>query len=153
MSQRLQEILEELKRREALNNPAQISFIDENFPKQKELILDPARFQAWNCTRRGAKSTSFAKKVLKKLYENPGHEAVYAALTLDSAKKILWKPLVNELERNEIPYIGYEREGILKIKNGRGKRGLIDCSILHMFGVNSNYKEMAKILGQKISMV
>lgn len=149
MSQRLQEILAEIK----LRSQVRPSFVDEKFPKQKELILDPARFQAWNCTRRGAKSTSFARKVIKKLYENPGHDAVYAALTLDSAKKILWKPLVEILDSTNVPYVAYEREGVIKIRNGSGPRGTINCSTLSMFGVNSNYKEMAKILGQKISMV
>jgi len=150
---RLQELVQELKQRELARNLSSISFVDERFPKQKELILDTARFQAWNCTRRGAKSTSFARKVLKKLHENPGHDAIYAALTLDSAKKILWKPLVEVLEANSVPYIGYEREGVIKLRNGTGDRGLSNCSTLSMFGVNSNYKEMAKILGQKISMV
>lgn len=138
MSQRLQEILSELQSRKQLSK---VDFIDHKFPKQKELVLDTERFQAWNCTRRGAKSTSFAKRALKKLWENPGTNGLYLALTADSAKEILWKIIEAELDSQKISYRTNETLKRFTLSNG---------SELRFFGVDSSFKEMKKILGNKL---
>lgn len=140
--ERLKAIQKELSKRRRILHPP--TFIDDNFPKQKELILDPHRFQLWNCTRRGAKSTSFAKRACKKLNENPGHKGLYMALTLDSAKEILFDVVEKELDDNSIGYKADRNKGIFRLENG---------SQLRFFGVDSSYKEMKKALGQKLSIV
>ena len=63
---------------------------------------------------------------------------------MDSAKGILWDAVEQELQDNKVPYKGFEREGIFDLKNG---------SLFRMFGVDSNYKEMKKILGQGYDLV
>ena len=132
-------ILGEMKRRNGGGD-----FLDPIFTKQNELITDTSRFQAWNCTRRGAKSTSFAKRALTKLLATPGSKGLYLALTLDSAKEILWDVVCKELDDRMIPYRGYENQGIFLFKNK---------SQLRFFGVDGSYKEMKKILGQKQKIV
>jgi hypothetical protein len=139
MSDRLKEVIAELRKRQGTP-----SFIDRTFPKQCELLEDPSRFQAWNCTRRGAKSTSFAKRALRKLVNSPGSKGLYLALTLDSAREILWDVVEQQLTENFIPFKGYRREGIFRLDNG---------SQLRFFGVDGSYKEMKKILGQKQAIV
>jgi phage terminase large subunit len=140
--ERLRVIVEELKRRKALQTPP--SFLDPIFVKQNELIQDTSKLQAWNCTRRGAKSNSFARKVVKKLVENPGHKALYMALTLDSAKEILFDVVEELLESRNIGHKADRNKGIFRLDNG---------SQLRFFGVDASYKEMKKALGQKLSMV
>lgn len=137
----LEQIVLELQRR---SNRAQVSFIDENFAKQKEILLDNSRFQAWLCTRRGGKSTTFAKKALARLVNNSGHKGLFLALTLDSAKSILWDIVESELDQKKIKYTPYKQQGIFQLENK---------SQLRFFGVDSSYKEMRKILGQKLSIV
>jgi phage terminase large subunit len=137
---RLQKILREIRRREQVA----ASFIDPKFPKQSEILNDKSRFQAWLCTRRGAKSNTFARKVLTRCLNNPGSKALYLALTLDSAKAILWDVIENLLDERQIEYTPHKQQGIFDFPNK---------SQLRFFGVDSSYKEMKKILGQKLSIV
>lgn len=66
------------------------------------------------------------------------------ALTLDSAKEISWTAFKEELDSKGIEYTSNESKGILVLQNN---------SRIRLFGVNSNYKEMKKILGQKLRRV
>lgn len=137
---RLQRILEEIQRR----SNRIVSFLDPKFTKQNEILNDTSRFQGWLCTRRGGKSTTFAKKALTRLLNNPGHKGLYLALTLDSAKSILWDIIESELDSRRISYKPYKQQGIFELANK---------STLRFFGVDASYKEMRKILGQKLSIV
>lgn len=137
---KLQRIIQELKRREQ----REASFIDPNFPKQVEILADKSRFQGWLCSRRGGKSTTFAKKCLTRLLNNPGSKGLYLALTLDSAKSILWDVIEGELDSRQIEYTPHKQQGIFDFPNK---------SQLRFFGVDSSYKEMRKILGQKLAIV
>lgn len=142
MSERLREVLEEIKRRQGIL--AVYDFIDANFPRQAQILRDDSRFQWWLFTRRFGKSRTFAKKGCSVVANKPGSKTLYLALTLDSAKGILWDAVEQELQDNKVPYKGFEREGIFDLKNG---------SLFRMFGVDSNYKEMKKILGQGYDLV
>jgi hypothetical protein len=75
---------------------------------------------------------------------NPGSKVLYQALTLDSAKGILWDAVSNDLDKHKIAYKPYEREGIFDLKNG---------ALIRFFGVDSNYREMKKVLGQAYDLV
>jgi len=62
------------------------------------------------------------------------------ALTFDSAKGILWSIVRDELDQRRLEYTPNESAGTFTLGNG---------SVLKFFGVNSNFKEMYKVLGQK----
>jgi hypothetical protein len=142
----LQECLDEMMRRypELKGIKRKYDFIDPHFTRQKEILSDHERFQAWLFTRRFGKSVTFAKKGCGIAANNPGAKVLYLALTLDSAKGILWDAVEREFTQNKVPFKPYQREGIFDLKNG---------SLFRFFGVDSNYKEMKKILGQAYDLV
>jgi len=139
-ARRLQVLLAELKRRGELYT----DFSDKRFEVQTTVLGDKARAQAWQCTRRAGKSTTFAKKALNRIVNNPGCKALYLALTLDSAKGILWDIVEGELDAKGIPHQDYKQEGRFELKNG---------SSLKFFGVDATYREMKRILGQAYACV
>ena len=133
---RLQEILAEIRRR-GVGLP---DFKDTNFPKQLDVLSDNARAQAWQCTRRAGKSTTWAKKNLSRLVNSPGGKGLFLALTLDSAKGILWDIIEQELDSRKLKHKPYKQEGRFELWNGAS---------LKFFGVDATYREMKRILGQK----
>lgn len=154
--QRLVLLNAELKRRFKLARK-KYDFTDYNFPLQKEILQDLARFQAWQCTRRFGKSTSFGKKALNIAVNNPGAKILYLALTRDSAIGILWGILENELkQQGMVEGIDYKTDKTNAVFTFRGsdesdpfKGG----GTIKFFGVNSNANEMKKILGQAYDLV
>ncbi len=139
-SRRLQAILEELKKRGELR----ADFRDPTFVKQADVLGDKSRAQAWQCTRRAGKSTTWAKKCLTRIVNNPNSKALYLALTLDSARGILWDMIEQELDTRKIPHKAHKQPGYFELTNG---------SSLKLFGVDATYREMKRILGQKFSEV
>lgn len=143
----LQQCLDEINRRWpdlAVVARKTYDFIDYNFPRQAEILQDNNQYQAWLFTRRFGKSTTFAKKGCGIVANTPNSKVLYLALTLDSAKGILWDAVEKELTENKVPFRGYYDQGIFELKNG---------SVFRFFGVDSNYKEMKKILGQAYDLV
>lgn len=136
---RLEAVLAEIKRRHAVLP----TFIDPSFPLQERLITQPMRFQGWKATRRAAKSNSFARRMLKRLTQKKCN-ALYLALTLDSAKAILWDVVDDLLTQNKIGFSPNKQAGTFTLENG---------SFIKFAGIDSNYKEMRKILGQKFAIV
>lgn len=136
--------LAELKRRFPDKARRFYDFKDPIFHLQNEILADKSRFQGWQATRRGAKSTTFGKKACDVASNRPGAKVLYLALTLDSAKGILWDSIEKELTQKGVKFRGYEREGRFELENG---------SSIRFFGVDSNYKEMKKILGQAYDLV
>jgi hypothetical protein len=150
MSQRLQELLAEIRRREQEKNLSEISFIDQSFPKQREILLDESRFQLWNCTRRGAKSNTAARAHCSTAWKSEGSESIYMALTLDSAKAILWEVIESLLDEKKIRHKPYKQPGIFEIEAGVARS---HWSKIRFFGVDASYREMRKILGRKLKRV
>jgi len=140
----LQLLLAEIKRRNPDIGRKVYDFVDYAFKRQAEILADIARFQAWLFTRRFGKSTTFAKKACGVAANNPNSKVLYLALTLPSAKGILWDAVENELKSKKVEYRTYENEGEFWLANG---------ALIKFFGVDSNYKEMKKILGQAYDLV
>lgn len=134
----------EMKRRFPEKAKRFYDFKDPVFLLQNQILEDRSRFQGWQATRRGAKSTTFGKKACATASNTPGAKVLYLALTLDSAKGILWDCVEKELTDKGVKFRGYEREGRFELENG---------SQIRFFGVDSNYKEMKKILGQAYDLV
>lgn len=70
--------------------------LDPRFPPQNDLINDPARFLAVQCSRRAGKTNGLAIRFLKTLEKYPNSQCIYLALTFDSARDIMW-PVLQEL--------------------------------------------------------
>jgi len=70
------------------------------FPKQDAVIDDPNRFIAVQCSRRAGKTNALAKKFKKAMDAHPKGQAIYLALTLESARDIMW-PVLNEFNDRE----------------------------------------------------
>lgn len=70
--------------------------------------------------------------------------ALYLALTLDSAKAILWDVVEQLLIDKKVEYRANKQAGTFDLANG---------SHIKFAGLDSNYREMRKILGQKFAIV
>lgn len=120
------------------------NLIDESFPKQAEAILDKSKLKAYNCTRRSGKTNTVAREMIDAFVNHPRSNQLYIALTLDSAKEIIWSVLTELLDDHGIEYRTIENKGIIIGSNG---------SRIRLFGADSGYKEMRKVLGQKLFRV
>lgn len=130
-------LLAEVRRRTI----ARPQFVDVNFPKQAAFQNDPARFKAMLCTRRAGKSYGIGNWLLDPLYSTPNVTSIYAALTRDSAKKIMWRDVI--LHLNDKLKLGgkpNQTELSLTLPNG---------SVLYLTGLDASPDEMKKLLGQK----
>jgi hypothetical protein len=142
VSERLAEILDELKRRDGISKV--YDFVDYKFPRQAEILADKSRVQAWLFTRRFGKSTTFAKKGAGVCANRHDSKVLFLALTKDSARGILWDAFEKELEREKVPFKPYYNEGIFEVNKS---------SIFRFFGVDAGYNEMKKVLGQAYDLV
>jgi hypothetical protein len=136
-AERLRLIIEELRKRGVV---APLNFLDPSFPAQYKAAIDKSFLKAIQCTRRAGKSVGEGKDTLQEMYNLPGSSHLYGALTLSSAKNIIWDVLINELETRKIKYRANEQQGFIRMEND---------STLRLFGLDSSYKEMRKLLGGK----
>lgn len=70
------------------------------FPAQDAVINDHSRFIAVQCSRRAGKTNALAKKFKKAMDLHPKGQAIYLALTLESARDIMW-PVLQEFNDRE----------------------------------------------------
>lgn len=115
-----------------------------DFIAQNEAIDDESRFRAWNCTRRAAKSTSAAIDILESLEANPGKKFLFCALTIGSAREIIWDILKNGAETLRIPVTVNEARSTIQHQNG---------ARVSLFGLDASEKQMRKVLGQAYKKV
>lgn len=77
--------------------------LEGKFPKQYAFIVDSARAIDAQCSRRAGKTSGLAMRFFRTMAKYPGSQCVYLALTLDSARDIMW-PVLQEL--NETHKLG-----------------------------------------------
>lgn len=140
-AERLRLVLDELKRRGV---GTKISFLDPSFPAQFNAAQDKSFLKAIQCTRRAGKSTGEGKETLQSAWDHPGSKHLYGALTLASAKNIIWDALLTELEQKKLEHSVNAQSGVIRLGNK---------SEIRLFGLDSSYKEMRKILGGKYKTV
>lgn len=70
--------------------------LGQSFPKQYDFTVDKAKFIDAQCSRRAGKTNGLAIRFFKTLEKYPKSQCVYLALTLDSARDIMW-PVLQEL--------------------------------------------------------
>ena len=131
---------QEDKRKEI--NP--LAFIDAAcLPWQKSFILDPHQKKALFGERRGAKSTCMGIAAIDTCLHSPSAKVLYASLTKDSCKKIMYDGVLSYLLRtHNIP---------AKLVNGNEMR-FDNGSIIYLVGLDSTRKEKEKVRGIKSSL-
>lgn len=70
--------------------------LGQSFPSQYAFTDDKSRFVVAQCSRRAGKSNGLAIRFFKTLEIHPKSQCIYLALTLESAKDIMW-PVLEEL--------------------------------------------------------
>lgn len=115
-----------------------------DFKAQNDAIDDQARFRAWNCTRRAAKSTSAAIDILESMEKEPGKKFLFCALTIGSAREIIWDVLKNGVETLKLPCTVNEARSTIQHQNG---------ARVSLFGLDASEKQMRKVLGQAYKKV
>lgn len=76
-----------------------IESLKAEFPKQYAFIKDENRAIDAQCSRRAGKTSGLAMRFFKTLAKYPGSQCIYLALTLDSARDIMW-PVLQELNES-----------------------------------------------------
>jgi hypothetical protein len=115
-----------------------------DFPKQNSAIDDKARLKAYNCTRRAGKSIAIAIDFAETCASEEGMNCLYMALTIGSAREILWDA-VKEYALKADPY-SKSHESRLEVRFSNGSK-------IKFSGADCSEKQMRKVLGQKYKKV
>lgn len=122
-----------------------IPILDENFIQQTGFIRDPAKLKAAFCTRRSAKSYTGGLYLVQEALATPTVSCLYIALTRDSAKKIMWKDVLKDINRkHNLNAVFNETLLAMTFPNG---------SVIYLTGVDADEDEKNKLLGQKYKLV
>lgn len=136
------EILNELLRRtQVMRTP---NLRSEKFVKQNAAIDDPSRLKAYNCTRRSGKSIAVAIDFPETCIATPKVNCLYLALTLKSARNIIWDALKDYSVMAD-PYC--------KPNESRHEIIFSNKSSVRLMGADCSEKEMKKALGGKYKKV
>lgn len=138
------DLLEEIVRRaDAKKNFPDI--FEGTFRQQKEFILDSNKLKALFCTRRSAKSYTAGIYLIYQALLNPGCNCLFIGLTRDSAKGIIWKDILKEINNNfNLGMKPNETDLTMTFPNG---------SVIKITGIDAHEDEMRKVLGQKYRLV
>lgn len=85
-----------------------IESLKEIFPDQYAFIQDPSRTLDAQCSRRAGKTSGLAMRYFKTMEAHPGTQCVYLALTLDSAKEIMWPVLMELNQKHQLGCVFHE---------------------------------------------
>lgn len=132
-------LLEEFARRQLARHIPDI--FDPNFPQQREFALDPAKLKALFCTRRSAKSYTAGLTLSDTGLKSPGANGIFIGLTRASAKAIIWKDVLKDIDRRHRLGITFnESELTATLPNG---------FVIYVTGADADESEMNKLLGRK----
>ncbi len=138
----ISELLRELIKRSDLKRLVDLRSTD--FLKQNEAIDDRSRLKAYNCTRRAGKSIAIAIDFAETCANEPNMNCLYMALTIGSAREILWDA-AKEYALKADPYAkSHESRVEIRFSNG---------SKIKFSGADCSEKQMRKVLGQKYKKV
>ncbi len=87
---------------------AAIEELQTKFPQQYAFILDEHRTVDAQCSRRAGKTSGLAMRFFRTLAKNPKTQSVYLALTLDSARDIMWPVLMELNEKHQMGCVFHE---------------------------------------------
>ncbi len=115
------------------------------FPQQLKFIKDETRLKALFCTRRAAKSYTGGLYMVQEALTLPGCNILYIGLTRLSAKGIVWKDILKEIDRkHKLGCTFNETELTMTFPNG---------SVIWLAGCDTDEEEMNKLLGKKYRLV
>jgi len=115
------------------------------FDKQLEFIRDSAKQKVLFCTRRSAKSFTAGLYLVFEALTNPGCNCLFVGLTRQSAKAIIWKDILNVIDRNLNLHASFNQTDLMMtLPNG---------SVIAVTGVDVDENEMNKLLGRKYRLV
>lgn len=121
------------------------SLLDPNFKHQCAFINDPAKLKAAFCTRRAAKSYTGGLYLTKQCQENAAVNGLYLGLTRASAKAIIWKDVLKDINtKNDIGMSFNGTELTATLPNE---------SVIYVTGADADEDEMEKLLGRKYKIV
>ncbi len=121
------------------------SLFSPDFPQQERFVKSPARLKALFCTRRAAKTFSGGLALIRAALMNPGCNCLFVGLTRDSARRIIWKDVLVELNRKHKLGAEFNKTNLtMTMPNG---------SVIWVTGVDVSEEEMFKLLGAKYNTV
>lgn len=133
-----------LKYHNALQRNIHFPLRDIAFEKQLNFIVDPSKLKALFCTRRAAKSFTAGIYLIKEAIENPRGNFLFVALTRDSARGIIWKDILKEIDRAMNLGIRFNESALTAtLPNG---------SVIWVTGADADESEMNKLLGRKYKL-
>jgi hypothetical protein len=144
--------LEELKARVAmarvLSTPSSVPLERLRalaFPAQARFVDDPAQRKFAICTRRSAKSYSMGLMLVETALKFPGGVGLYCAITREEAKRIVWRPILMDIEAKVHAGMQFG-EASLEVTFPNGSR-------IYLVGADANSSEKRKLKGQKFRLV
>lgn len=137
-------MLEEVARRATLARDRPDVFAG-TFPQQRAFVLDTAKLKALFCTRRSAKSYTAGIYLVHEALMNPGCNCLFVGLTRDSAKGIIWKDILTEINHDfGLGMQANQTDLTMTLPNG---------SVIKVTGIDADQEEMKKLLGRKYRLV
>lgn len=135
-------ILKELSQRQRRK---EVQWLNPDFKAQNDFVLDPSPLKCAQTTRRAAKSFSAGIMLFKAAYETPNCSVLYITKTRDSAKRIMFAPVLGEINRTKnLNAVPNKSELSYSLPNG---------SIIYCLGIDNSEEEADKLLGQKFKLV
>ena len=115
--------------------------LSEDHVWQTRMIRDPARFKTVLCNRRAGKSFGIAAMLLADGWSHPNSNYLYAGMTLDSAKKAIWKDTLKVLDaRLSLGLRFNEAANTCTLPNG---------AVIYVIGMDSTDQQRRKARGGK----
>jgi PBSX family phage terminase large subunit len=135
-----------LEARQKLLHPIELSSLfSDNFPQQKNFVLDNAKLKAIFCTRRAAKSFTAGLYMVYEALSTPNCNVLFIGLTRQSAKDIIWKDILQVINRQHKLNCKFNKAELsMTFTNG---------SKIQITGVDTDAEEMNKLLGRKYRLV
>jgi phage terminase large subunit len=138
-------MLIEMARRQRARKVINILDHEDNFQQQRDFINHPSKLKALFCTRRSAKSYTAGLYMVHEALRTPGCNILFIGLTRDSAKAIIWKDVLREIDRkHNLGALPNKTDLTMTFPNG---------SVIKVTGVDAEEDEMKKLLGRKHRLV
>ncbi len=135
----------EIARRQNADKRPDILGHSDNFHQQLDFINHPAKLKALFCTRRSAKSYTGGLYLTDAAVKHPGCNVLFIGLTRASAKAIIWKDVLRDIDRkHNLGGRPNQTELTLTLPNE---------SVIYVTGVDTTEEEMIKLLGRKYRLV
>lgn len=137
------ELWKEVSRRDTIARSVP-DILSSAFTKQRNFIEDQSKLKALFCTRRSAKSYTAGLYLVYEALRNPGCNVIFIGLTRASAKAIIWKDVLKDINRKHgINGVPHETDLTFTLPNG---------SVVYVTGADAGEDEMNKLLGRKFRL-